>query len=423
MQAANGVFGAELRRRRDMAGYSQRGLADALAALAWDDLRLRVGVDGNLVSRWERGTAQPRAPYPDLLCRLFRTTPEQLGLRVGLPSHAGPGDGQAVIPFEPRMVIVDRMRRAGSSNVSDDTLDQLDRMTVDAVDEYERFGPAVLVPRLVEQRSWVEALFDGRQTFRQRGRLYRVAARLSGLLGSLAVDRGDMPTARAYCDEAYQLADLVDEDELRAWIRGTQALIEFYAGRFDRCLALAVDGLRYSHGGPQEARLLAQGQARAAGKLGDAHTVAVAVDRARELAYPRPTGTVSPCLALDGYCPARVDGNAATAFLAVGDLTSARRFAYAALTRFDAAGMAGPRSLTRIDIAVTFLSDGEPDRAVHLVGEALEISASRPIATVAARTGQFLDAGRRFLPTASMRDLTELATEWQHTARPELPGG
>ncbi|WP_152991247.1 helix-turn-helix domain-containing protein [Frankia sp. R43] len=413
------AFGRELRRRREASGLNQRQLAEALAAVAWDELRVRVGADGNLVSRWERGTAAPRAPYPDLLARLFRATPEQLGLRPGLPASVD-ADGIGEPSFEPTMKILDRMRRAGASNVSDAALDQLERMIADAVGEYERLGPLMLVPRLVKQREWVEGLCDGRQTLRQRARLYGVAARLSGLLGSLAVDRGDMATARAYCDEAFQLADIVEDDDLRAWVRGTQALAEYYAGEYRSCLDLAVDGLRYGRGGPQEARLLVQGQARAAGRLGDSRTVTAAVDRARELAADCLPGAVSPCLSLHGYCSARIDGNAATALLSVGDLEGSRRFAFSALARFDAAGMAGPRSLTRIDIAMTFLSVGEPDQAAELVGHALSISAARPIATVATRTGQFLDAGRRYLSTASMRSLAERAADWQNSPPPAL---
>lgn len=374
------------------------------------------------MSRWERGTAAPRPPYPDLLAQLFRATPEDLGLRPGLPSAREAGGGREPA-FEPTMKILDRMLRTGSSNVSDGVLKQLERMTEEAVGEYERLGPLVLVPRLVKQREWVEGLCEGRQTLHQRARLYKVAARLSGLLGSLAIDRGDLATARAYCDEAFQLAELVDNDDLRAWVRGTQTLAEYYGGEYQSCLDLAVDGLRYGRGGEQEARLLVQGQARAAGRLGDTRTVMAAVDRAQELAADYPSGAVSPCLALDGYCGARIDGNAATALLSAGDLEGSRRFAFSALARFDAAGMAGPRSLTRIDIALTFLSDDEPDRAAHIVGEALTISASRPIATVTVRTGQFLDAGRRFLPTASMRHLAELAADWQNPARPGLPRG
>ncbi len=423
MPVQDSNFGRELRRRRESAGLSQRQVGEKLANLAWAHLNVRVGVDGNLVSRWERGVASPRPPYPELLSRLFQATVEDLGLRPGLPPQPTTGRTDDVGLFESTMMIVDRMRRAGSSNVSDTTLDRLERMTVDMVSEYERLGPLVLAPRLIEQRQWVERLFDDRQTLRQRARLHRIAGRLSGLLGSLAVDRGALSTARAYCDEAYQLADLADDDELRAWVRATQALTEYYAGEYTDCLALAMAGLEYSRGGAQQARLLVQGQARAAGKLGDLHMVQAAIERAQGLARPNPPGTVSPCLALDGYCQARIDGNAATALLSAGDLTGSRRAAFAALGPFDAAEMTGPRSLTRIDIALTYLSEDDPDRAAHLVVEALSISASRPIATVAMRTGQFLDAGRRFLSTPAMRDLAELAADRQNPAHPALPGG
>jgi transcriptional regulator with XRE-family HTH domain len=40
----------------------------------------QLGVTRHLVSRWERGITSPRAPYPKILCRLFNTTAEQLGL-------------------------------------------------------------------------------------------------------------------------------------------------------------------------------------------------------------------------------------------------------------------------------------------------------------------------------------------------------
>ena len=40
----------------------------------------QVAVTRHLVSRWERGITMPRAPYPKLLCRLFQTTAEELGL-------------------------------------------------------------------------------------------------------------------------------------------------------------------------------------------------------------------------------------------------------------------------------------------------------------------------------------------------------
>jgi hypothetical protein len=43
---------------------------------------VRVGVDGQMVSKWERGEKRPSRFYRQLLCLLYSTTEEQLGLRV-----------------------------------------------------------------------------------------------------------------------------------------------------------------------------------------------------------------------------------------------------------------------------------------------------------------------------------------------------
>ncbi len=40
----------------------------------------QLGVTASLISRWERGLGRPRAPYPRLLCELFETTADDLGL-------------------------------------------------------------------------------------------------------------------------------------------------------------------------------------------------------------------------------------------------------------------------------------------------------------------------------------------------------
>ena len=88
-------------------------------------------------------------------------------------------------------------------------MDQLDDLSELVVEEYETAGPTVLAPRVVRQRRQVEELLGGRQPPRQRQRLHVAAAKLSGLLGYMAVNLGKFPLAKAYCTEAFQLGDLV----------------------------------------------------------------------------------------------------------------------------------------------------------------------------------------------------------------------
>jgi transcriptional regulator with XRE-family HTH domain len=69
----------DYRHRLDL---TQEQVAEELARLAWQHFGLRVGVDAQMVSKWERGEKRPSRFYRQLLCLLYSTTEEQLGLRV-----------------------------------------------------------------------------------------------------------------------------------------------------------------------------------------------------------------------------------------------------------------------------------------------------------------------------------------------------
>ena len=60
-----------LREGRDELGLTQQEVADGLARLAWQRDAKRVGVDANMVSKWERGESRPWAIYRRLLCSLL----------------------------------------------------------------------------------------------------------------------------------------------------------------------------------------------------------------------------------------------------------------------------------------------------------------------------------------------------------------
>jgi transcriptional regulator with XRE-family HTH domain len=72
-----------LKAHRDRLGLTQQEVADALLALAWEHDHEKLGVDAAMVSKWERGQKRPRKLYRLLLCRLYDSTEEQLGLRQG----------------------------------------------------------------------------------------------------------------------------------------------------------------------------------------------------------------------------------------------------------------------------------------------------------------------------------------------------
>ena len=77
-----------LRVQRKLRGWSQEDVARGLVGAGIEIGEKQLGVTRPLVSRWERGITSPRAPYPKILCRLFDTNAEELGL-VG-PSRQVP---------------------------------------------------------------------------------------------------------------------------------------------------------------------------------------------------------------------------------------------------------------------------------------------------------------------------------------------
>jgi transcriptional regulator with XRE-family HTH domain len=69
-----------LRVQRQLRGWSQEDVARGLVGAGIEIGERQLGVTRHLVSRWERGITSPRAPYPKILCRLFNTTADELGL-------------------------------------------------------------------------------------------------------------------------------------------------------------------------------------------------------------------------------------------------------------------------------------------------------------------------------------------------------
>lgn len=70
-----------LRELRTDLGWTQQELADRIARLGWMERRENVGINADMVAKWERGVKGVSPRYRELLCRLFGVTPDQLGLK------------------------------------------------------------------------------------------------------------------------------------------------------------------------------------------------------------------------------------------------------------------------------------------------------------------------------------------------------
>ncbi|MFX0578399.1 hypothetical protein [Nocardia nepalensis] len=298
-----------------------------------------------------------------------------------------------------------------SRTVDPDIIDQLHDSTHLSIARYETLDPAALVAPLRKQRTWLDELIGECGHPAQRSQLFGIASMTSGLLGYIAVGCAHFSLARAYCQESYQLGDYAQDHNLAAWARGLQSFCEYYAGRFDKALHYAEDGLARTAAGPQSVRLAINGVARARGKLGDVEGVHRAVDDAYEMlpGTDTPAGVPSS-ISLESYSPAQIAGNAATAYLSLAKPDHVEHYAELALSEMSDANSPWGRSLVMIDVARSHVlsEEADLDAAVAIMHEALSPSRGRLMLQVQCRGSEFVrDAAARWGSTSQLRTVQD----------------
>lgn len=319
------ALGRQLATWRDAAGETQRSLAAQLpfsrSTVAnvetgrqqaprefWqfcDDL---LGAGGDLVAAYDHLAAViERQAHAELQQAHAQLTAGQAGL-TGL------------VVLESPTQILARRATLHSGALTAELLADLEQLVVSVVDRYEAEGPLTLAPETVQARQLVGQLLAGNQRLHQRAGLFELAGKLSGQLSYMAINLGNFDAARAYGAEAFDLARFIGNDELSAWVRGTQSLAAYYTGDYRQSLALAWDGQRCAKNGIQAVRLAVNGEARALGKLRDQRGTTDAVTRAYRLLeqFP-PAAGMTPCISFGIYSEARTASNAATAYLSIAD--------------------------------------------------------------------------------------------------------
>jgi transcriptional regulator with XRE-family HTH domain len=73
-QAKREQFARALRAFRTANGLTQQDVVERLNALAWQHTHTELGVDRQMVSKWERGAKLPQPHYRDLFILLFAST-------------------------------------------------------------------------------------------------------------------------------------------------------------------------------------------------------------------------------------------------------------------------------------------------------------------------------------------------------------
>ncbi len=231
----------------------------------------------------------------------------------------------------------------------------------------------------------------------------------------MSVNLNRFADAERYALEASILATAVNDSLLLAWIKGTQSFAAYYQQRYHDALNMAQVGLRLAGNDAQRVRLLSNGIARAAGKLGDRHTLERAVHEALELVAGQdgPAG-MTPCIDFAPYGWARTAANAATAYLAVGDYRKVLQLTQELGTVVATSDSDWSRSLIMLDeaTALTLGHQADIEYAAAVGINALATSADKPITSIGKRATELAASLQRYGPHQATDEFITALREW-----------
>jgi transcriptional regulator with XRE-family HTH domain len=252
-----------LRELRTDLGWTQQELADRISHLAWMERRERVGINADMVAKWERGAKGISPRYRELLCRLFGVTPNQLGLKHTPPvtaERARPltDDQSLVAMLDNAAGLLDQLGAAGTAlaphmlhawkdavttrrtmlglldpaaadpgghaRAATATLADLEQLAERYHALYETADPTALLTSIAAHVRMAQDSLRRANRTDERRRLLRNLAEVAILAGRLAADDlGNTMSGRAYYGLALDAAREVADDQLTAIAYGHAA--------------------------------------------------------------------------------------------------------------------------------------------------------------------------------------------------------
>jgi ATP/maltotriose-dependent transcriptional regulator MalT len=309
------------------------------------------------------------------------------------------------------------------SNIGEGQLQLLERQIGRFIDDYEQLGPTKLGPSVARLRHQVHDLLRGSQLLHLRYRLYRAAAKISGMLGYMAINTGNFRLANAYCEEALHLAVEADATDLQIWVSGTESLGAYYQGEYLRAYELAARGRQLAPTNPQSIRLLSNGEARALAQLGDHTGAEQALGQAQTLLEKHDIDpALTACISFEPYGYSRFAANAATAYVPLGNTEQVLHYTGDIEPEVEHSDSDWSRALVRLDIATALLrqNDADLEQALQLAQEALQVCSDRPIRSVWQRALTVHRSAQRWTSDPRVSEFSARLRTWQQRAEVQV---
>lgn len=368
--------------------------ADLVVDTARQHEKAAVSMSGRHLGRLARGERSGGLPYPATrraLQHTFGRPIDELLARY-VPGDLTGAAGACPSPApDPRALLAAAARDsldfaswADAETVSRSALDhltyELGRIAVDYV-----HAPLLPLFRdLVSLRDTTKTLLQHGPNPRQSRELFFLAGVTCTLLAHATQNLGDPGSARAQAHAAWSCAEQADHDGLRAWVRGTQALISEWTRRPGEAVQLARSGQEHAAGCESLVRLAAL-EARALARTGDTRAAVAAVEKARRVRESRG----DRCDDLDSFGGVLSFPLVKQTYYAGSTLALAGRHEDAERTALEAIRMyeSGPcedrsygdEALARVDVGDARLALGDLDGTVAALHPVLQLPAEHRI--------------------------------------------
>jgi hypothetical protein len=279
---------------------------------------------------------------------------------------------------------------AEATNVGEATLEQLDADVRRIATDYVHAPPLPMFAEMLRVRDRVYWLLAGRQRPAATARLHLLAGMLCGLLANVSTDLGYRDAAAEQARAAWAYGDIIGHNDLRAWTRGMQALIEYWSGRPQHAVRLAQSATRLAGSATAAVRLYSI-EARAWSLLGDTREATRCMGAAADA---RASGAATDELhdeagGVFGFAGTKHYCYEGAAFIHLGQADAALAAASRAVELYAGGPAAqrsyGAESLARIDMAVAYLLKRHLDGAADSLAPVLAIPAGLRIAQLADR--------------------------------------
>jgi tetratricopeptide (TPR) repeat protein len=377
-----------------------------------------LGVNADMVGRWERGEKMPRAPYPKLLTLLYDCSAEELGVQPSLSTQHQRREESARLEGttdEAGTVAADVSQEWPHWEELTDVVRKPARVVPEAVAAISRaigslrrfddlLGPRAALAPALTQRSLILQLLGSVQRDDVRSALLNLNSQLSQFLGWLAFDMGHHQIARNRFNEALRLAHEVEDEALAAYILGHLSILVTYSDEPHEGLAFAeaaeTRGLRAAT--PATASWLATVLAEVWATLGVRTAAEQALERAETLLDNR-TEEEEPAW-MYHYGQLGLSGAAGTCYLLL-NLPEASRKALDRAMILSAAQEVREQAVYLTRLAATYIPEGEIERACQIVGEAIVIAEETRSTRALRRIGQLREQLQGWEATEPVRDL------------------